>query len=87
MADNVPTPSYPCIPRFTCGCKDWREDFKTDCFYYSEDIDMGAIIPWCSHEHTTLEAMECNGCKNYISKREVYEVASQILEERRESNG
>lgn len=79
---------YPCSSFLSgCGRHDWRDDFKTDCFHYTEDHDMGATIPWCGHTHTVIERKKCDNCKHYISKADVYEFASHILEERRADDG
>jgi len=49
-----------------CWC-DWRENYATDCYFYSEDKDMGASIPWCSYAHCILEDGDCSkSCKRYI---------------------
>lgn len=82
MADNL---KYSVLPKVNfCGSvlQDWREDFKTDCYFYTEDHDMGATIPWCSRDHKIIERQKCNGCKGYIAKSEIYKVALQIIEER-----
>ena len=60
----------------------WRENVKTDCYFYTEEQDMNATIPWCSRSHKIIEQQECNGCKSYITKSEINRIASQIVEER-----
>lgn len=81
-------PCYPCSGFLSgCGLHDWRDDFRTDCFYFVEDKDMGAIIPWCTSKKTICEPHQCNGCQDFISKEEVRDVVSHILEERRADNG
>lgn len=81
----------PCYPRSDylsgCGWHDWRDDFRIDCFYYTEDKDMGATVPWCKSKIMICEPQQCNGCQNFISKAEVHDVVSHILEERMTDNG
>lgn len=87
MADNL---KYSVLPKVNfCGSvlQDWREDFKTDCYFYTEDHDMGATIPWCTSKKAICEPHQCNGCQDFISKAEVNDIVSHIVEERRADNG
>lgn len=82
MADI--TPVYPVFDTWpSCFTKDWREDFCTDCYFYEEDKDMGASIPWCCKQHKILEVGDCLGtCKFYISNARVSVLVQKALLER-----
>ena len=54
------------------------EHISKDCFWYSEDIDMGAIIPFCSKKSDYLGRRDCYRCKFYISKSSVRELVNAI---------
>lgn len=41
---------------------------RADCKYYEEDNDMGAIIPICHFENSSIMDCICEDCPNYISK-------------------
>lgn len=42
---------------------------KEDCYWYQEDIDMGARIPYCNPKnYKVLEPSDCNLCSHYHSK-------------------
>ena len=87
-AERMDEPHYPCSGFLSdCVFRDWRDDFRTDCFYYIEDEDMGATIPWCSSNKTICKPHQCDGCRDFISKAEVHDVVSHILEEKRGDNG
>ena len=61
---------------------DWRDNYATDCYYYSEDKDMGASIPWCSHKHCIPEDGDCSkNCKRYICTEEVTAIINRRFEE------
>jgi len=82
MDDNLKYPTFNATRNSGCGLRDWREDYKTDCYFFVEDIDMGARIPWCSYDHKIIQHSECDKCKNYIQKRTVYEMVCGVLEMR-----
>lgn len=46
---NISEPVYPVsdFPSF-CGCSVW-EKYKTGCYFYHEEKDMGGTIPCCSY--------------------------------------
>lgn len=55
------------------------EHISKDCFWYSESIDMGAIIPSCLRKSDyCLGRRECYRCKFYISKSSVRELVNAI---------
>lgn len=55
---------------------------KRDCFFYSEEHDMGATIPWCSiiNKDQPLEKGDCFGCKYYCN-HEVQRFLSMPIKE------
>lgn len=68
---------------FGCNFRDWREDFRSDCYYYSEDKDMGATIPWCCKIHKVIEPKDCKkDCIFYVSKDYVTKIVDRITTER-----
>lgn len=65
-----------------CGC-DYYSDYKTDCYFYNEEHDMGARIPWCGYESDIKPLNKCpDDCKNYIEKREVYTIVKNHVKEK-----
>lgn len=54
------------------------EHISKDCFWYSEDIDMGAIIPFCSKKSKYMGRRDCYRCKFYISRSSVRELVNAI---------
>lgn len=55
------------------------EYISTDCFWYSESIDMGAIIPSCLRKSDyCLGRKDCYRCKFYISRSSVMELVNAI---------
>lgn len=44
---------------------------REDCFYYTEEMDMGAIIQSCAL-HKGIGKCHCNGCDMYISNADVF---------------
>ena len=69
-----------------CGINDWRDDFRTDCYFYAEDKDMGATIPWCCKLHKVIEPRDCGkDCKFFISKHDVNEMVNERMPEEDEN--
>ena len=54
------------------------EHISRDCFWYSESIDMGAYIPFCSKKSEILGRRDCYRCKFYISNSSVIELVNAI---------
>lgn len=52
---------------FGCGCTPEQPERKEDCYFYEEDNDMGARIPFCTY-HGGYGECPCKGCDKYISK-------------------
>jgi hypothetical protein len=51
-------------------------NYKTDCYFYNEDRDMGAIISTCSYDPNNWIWGECKcfNCQNYLSKKEANKI-------------
>lgn len=41
---------------------------REDCYWYSEEIDMGARLPFCGLQKGIDPLESCDGCKEYHSK-------------------
>ena len=67
-----------------CGCG-YHSDYKDDCYFYKEEHDMGARIPWCGYEVRCefRPLNECpKDCPNYISKSEAFSIVSKYVKEK-----
>lgn len=49
---------------------------REDCYYYTEDMDMGAIIKTCLLQGT-FGSCPCNGCDKFISKYDVFKIVKE----------
>lgn len=56
---------------------DWRNEHKTNCYFYSEDQDMGASIPCCRFGGRKYGECPCQTCPFYFPKSK----ADQIIRE------
>lgn len=61
---NGPSPRYPCgINALRC---------KEDCYWYAEEQDMGAHIPYCTAKNKfPIEPADCKNCEQFNSKYRV----------------
>lgn len=52
--------------------------YKTDCYFYNEDYDMGAIISTCGADPNNFVwgKCECSKCKKFLSKADVDKIIS-----------
>lgn len=60
-----------------CGCS-W-DTKKTDCYFYSEEKDMGANISSCDY-YMRLGYCPCDFCDKYIKKTDVYSIVRKMLD-------
>lgn len=47
------------------------DEVKEDCYWYDEEQDMGARLPWCKlkpYSHGPIEPSDCKDCLHYHSK-------------------
>lgn len=51
---------------------------KVDCFFYTEDMDMGARIPVCMRIGL-YEKFCCDKCRYFITKRAAKEIVLQHI--------
>lgn len=63
-----------------CGCTP-KSTMRQDCYFYSEDMDMGAIIKCCSF-HGGYGYCPCGECDKFISKSEAYNIIRKHADER-----
>jgi len=55
--------SYPC-----CSCNS-NHGLKEDCYWYSEEHDMGARIPYCGCKSgRPIESKDCENCEKYHNR-------------------
>lgn len=52
-----------------------------NCFFYDEDMDMGARIPFCSLAGL-YERFKCEGCEYCVSREKVKELVEKHIKER-----
>lgn len=55
---------------------------KRDCYFYGEELDMGATIKLCNYHKSFEEAVyaKCEGCPRYIKRSEVDRVVRDFVE-------
>lgn len=76
--------SYGHYPIYQCGCycgASETKEVKEDCYFYSEQMDMGARIDTCSY-NGTLGSCPCKDCKKYISNKETSQIIRGIVDGR-----
>lgn len=82
-----PEPTYPitypvynsfALPWMLCGCQ--KSLYKTDCYFYAEERQMGGIILTCSYHNKGLGYCPCEGCKKYISKSDVSNIIKETVD-------
>lgn len=60
---------YPIFSTQMCSCRPAEDDkrVKEDCYWYDEEQDMGAHIPFCKCKGT-FPLENCGGCEHYHSR-------------------
>ena len=57
-----------------------RDNYKTDCFWFTTIKDMNATIPECIYKNTPYEC-ECTvDCPYYINKIKAEEIIRKVVE-------
>lgn len=82
---NIPPPVYPfsTFPSF-CGCSMVQQkEHKKDCYFFHEDHDMGATIPFCSYHKGALGDCPCKDCENYLSNSDAHKIIMDAIKERK----
>ena len=59
---------------------------REDCFFYCEDIDMGAYVPNCGKAKYYGECPCSENCENYISRKEVRNLVEKELKRRKDEH-
>lgn len=80
---NETQPAYPIFMSF-CECTPREPEYARDCYYFSEEADMGAHIPCCDAlEKFGYEPKGCNSkCKHYISNKEVRRIIDEKIRDK-----
>lgn len=74
-----PTPYNFQYPAF-CGCGiQMPKKYKEDCYFYCEEHQMGATIPYCSYHNGGLGYCPCDNCDKFISRADVYKSAKDMV--------
>ena len=63
---------------------DWRNDHKTDCYFYHEEPDMGAHIPCCNYKNFGYGICPCKECEHYLSKTDAYRLIKMFVDKKRD---
>ena len=58
-----------------------RSELRTDCYNYQEIQDMHAYIPTCRLAKE-LGMCPCDGCKKFVSKKEINTVVDEYLQKK-----
>ena len=79
--DGCCTPAY--FPMNPFPCRYESPKFQEDCYFYEEEQDMGAHIPWCNKKGER-EPKDCDKekCPYYISKRKANETILAYTEQK-----
>lgn len=66
---EIPEPTFTPYQSLFYGCGINYPRCKEDCYWYGEELDMGAHIPYCqSKGGNYIEPKDCENCKHYHSK-------------------
>lgn len=76
-SDYVPMPE--CF--LGCGCSIQPKE-RTDCYFYHEEHDMGARIPFCSYHNGSFGYCPCKDCDKFLSKSEASKVVWEYVSKR-----
>ena len=52
---------------------------KRDCYFFSEEHDMGARIQTCLYSDVVFGKCECPGCTNFLSKTEADKIVRAAI--------
>ena len=71
------------MSNYVCGGCGYYSDYKEDCYFYNEEHDMGARVPWCGYDRAFKMLNECpENCGHYIPKKNVHGLVRDLLEKR-----
>ena len=63
---------------YGCG-SDYQDKYKKDCYFYNEEHDMGATIPFCGYQSYASWVCPCKDCKHYLSKDTVHDLVMDYI--------
>lgn len=82
---NISEPVYPVFDfSCFCECSVW-EKYKTGCYFYHEEKDMGGTIPCCSY-FGELGNCPCENCEKYIEQSKVFKLVKDIVDKEKNRN-
>lgn len=56
---------------------------REDCYFYREDHDMGATIPYCVYNFEGWGICPCSKeCKHYISGQDAFSIVKEYVDKR-----
>ena len=66
---KIPKPTVAPYQALFYGCGINYPHCKEDCYWYKEELDMGAHIPYCQNKGGNhIEPKDCENCEQYHSK-------------------
>lgn len=81
---EIPKPSFPTFNACCCGGQE--EKYKRDCYFYHEDFDMGATIPYCTYDNKGFGHCSCKDCDHFLDKAEANKIVRADIEEKESKN-
>ena len=77
--DQTPFPAF--FVHFPCQCETERKT-KESCYWYGEEPDMGAHIPFCS-KNGIFPLEDCGDCSEYIDRRRKLKITVEYDDDER----
>ena len=66
---EIPKPTFTPYQALFYGCGTNYQHCKEDCYWYEEEPNMGAHIPYCQNKGGNyIEPKDCENCEHYHSK-------------------
>ena len=69
---------------FAAGCDLMQDvkpkEHKTECYFYSEEQEMHALIPCCDYHKYYYKDFDCNGCRAYVPKETVSTLVRSLVD-------
>lgn len=63
-----------------------RKEKRTDCYFYNEEIDMGAIVSTCYYENYPFGYCPCEGCNNFVDRSKTYGIMKEYVNSKQEDD-
>ena len=67
------------IPAYPCNFHDRRKKVKEECYWYDEERDMGASVPYCKKKGT-YPLDNCEECRDYIDRRKKLKITVEYAD-------